>query len=155
VWKGKKLDLARSCAPRWCFSDIKLIDTRPEGEAGSLPVEVDLQLRSVREGLKKIRSSSKDLSRRVSPRGLGSSIHPREFCAEATNGDYESLGRDVPAPVESKSTEKGEITTELTGQYGKLLSLCREVRELDSQTQAPENGATQLSEQHVLRRTSP
>ena len=54
----------------------------------------------------------------------------------------EASNRDALALVESKSTEKDRVATELSEQHGKLLSLRREISQLEERNQAIENAAS-------------
>ncbi|KAK3113701.1 Protein mlp1, partial [Teratosphaeriaceae sp. CCFEE 6253] len=54
----------------------------------------------------------------------------------------EASNRDALALVESKSTEKDRIATELSEQHGKLLALRREINELEERNQSLENAAS-------------
>ncbi|KAK0844193.1 Protein mlp1 [Friedmanniomyces endolithicus] len=54
----------------------------------------------------------------------------------------ESSNRDALALVESKSTEKDRVATELSEQHGKLLGLRREINQLEERHQTLENAAS-------------
>ncbi|KAK3707925.1 Protein mlp1 [Vermiconidia calcicola] len=54
----------------------------------------------------------------------------------------EASNRDALALVESKSTEKDRIATELSEQHGKLLGLRREISQLEERNQSLENAAS-------------
>ncbi|KAK3724794.1 Protein mlp1 [Vermiconidia calcicola] len=54
----------------------------------------------------------------------------------------EASNRDALALVESKSTEKDRVATELSEQHGKLLSLRREISQLEERNQSLENAAS-------------
>lgn len=54
----------------------------------------------------------------------------------------EASNRDQLSLIESKSTEKDRIATELSEQHGKLLSLRREVSQLEERNQSLENAAS-------------
>jgi nucleoprotein TPR len=54
----------------------------------------------------------------------------------------EASNRDALALVESKSTEKDRVATELSEQHGKLLALRREVSQLEERNQTLENAAS-------------
>ena len=54
----------------------------------------------------------------------------------------EASNRDQLALVESKSTEKDRIATELSEQHGKLLTLRREISQLEERNQSLENAAS-------------
>ncbi|KAK5174053.1 Protein mlp1 [Saxophila tyrrhenica] len=54
----------------------------------------------------------------------------------------EASNRDALALVESKSTEKDRVATELGEQHGKLLALRREISQLEERSQSLENAAS-------------